>query len=87
MLKAVATTASLIMLLLAYTAHAETFRCGTHIIDRSMSADEILEACGEPSSRQPDEWVYDRGPGELAMRIHFYADGRVDHIVEVRTQQ
>lgn len=78
---------SLAVLYSAGSAYADTIRCGTHIIDQGTSADKILEVCGEPTSRQAEEWVYDRGADGLSMRIHFNPDGGVSHIEEIRAQQ
>ena len=35
----------------APVAHAETFRCGQSIASPDMSVEELLEKCGEPTSK------------------------------------
>lgn len=32
-------------------AHAETFRCGQWIASKDMSVEELLDKCGEPTSK------------------------------------
>ena len=41
-----------IVVLLPTPAGAETFRCGQRIASPDMSVEELLEACGEPSSKE-----------------------------------
>ena len=35
-------------LILSVSAHADTFRCDGHIIEKGMSQDEVLQHCGQP---------------------------------------
>ncbi|MGH8130243.1 MAG: DUF2845 domain-containing protein, partial [Steroidobacteraceae bacterium] len=37
--------------MLAGSASAETFRCGQRIASPDMTVEELLEACGEPTSK------------------------------------
>ncbi len=39
------------LLLLAFAAQAETFRCGQWIASPDMSTGELLEKCGAPTSK------------------------------------
>lgn len=43
--------AALVALFIAATAGAESFRCGQRIATDDMSVEELLEACGEPTSK------------------------------------
>ena len=43
--------AALAMCLLAPVAGSESFRCGQRIATEDMTVEELLEACGEPTSR------------------------------------
>lgn len=46
----------LLSLLVVIQADAdETIRCGSHIVNSSMSPGEILAKCGEPTSREVQE--------------------------------
>jgi len=44
-------TAVVLLALSAPAAHAETFRCGQWIASPDMSVGELLEKCGEPTSK------------------------------------
>ena len=43
------------LLLVATPAVAETFRCGQWIASPDMSVEELLEKCGEPTSKTVEE--------------------------------
>lgn len=47
----------LLFLLAASSAIAtdDTFRCGSRLIDTSVSRDEILQQCGEPTSKTSED--------------------------------
>jgi hypothetical protein len=47
----IATCAALALLLHATAARPESFRCGQWIASPDMSVEELLEKCGEPTSR------------------------------------
>lgn len=65
-----ATTFLMLLLgtLAMHQACADSLRCGTHLVDVGDSEDELLDRCGEPSTREGNRWVYER-PGELKMII------------------
>lgn len=57
-------------LLAALPAHAETFRCGQWIATKDMSVAELLERCGEPTTRSVrQEDIFARGAGGGTHRI------------------
>ncbi|MGD2083499.1 MAG: DUF2845 domain-containing protein [Chromatiales bacterium] len=60
-------------------APAATMRCGTELIDVGASVYDLEKECGQPSSRQGDEWIYDRGPEELRMIVRV-GEGEVQSI-------
>lgn len=64
-------------------AHAESMRCGTHIISTSERQGtgkyEVLKKCGEPSERYGNTWVYNQ-PGGVRRTVVFSTDGRVQRI-------
>ena len=41
--------------LAAFSANAETFRCGQRIASPEMSVDELIDACGEPTHRSVEQ--------------------------------
>jgi len=76
--------ASLLFVALAIPAFATTtIRCGTHIIDQGMPADEVRQHCGEPTAIEEGGrvWVYDFGSGQLLKVIKF-VQGKVEFIDE-----
>jgi hypothetical protein len=64
------------------TSVAESFRCGSHLIEEGMKRSEVIEYCGQPTSERGWTIVYDRGPESFNMLIHFNAAGTVDQIEE-----
>jgi hypothetical protein len=57
-------------LLFAQSASAETFRCGQWIASKDMSVEELLEKCGEPTTRSVrQEDIYARAAGGGQNRI------------------
>ncbi len=61
-------------LLFAGAASADDFICGTHIVEEGLTKGEVLQRCGEPASQFGSHWVYDFGPGEFKMLVHFQGD-------------
>jgi len=58
--------AGAVLLFLSVAAGAETFRCGQWIASRDMSVAELLEKCGEPTTksvRQEDIFAKSAGGG------------------------
>ena len=53
---------------------SEAFRCGGHIISDGDKKVKVLEHCGEPTERDDNHWVYDRGPEKLMVIVHFDQD-------------
>jgi len=43
----------------------ETVRCGTHLISEGDSITELLEHCGEPTTRLRNQWIYDFGENQF----------------------
>ncbi|MGI9309845.1 MAG: DUF2845 domain-containing protein, partial [Gammaproteobacteria bacterium] len=74
--------ALLATMLLSLNAVADSFYCGTHIIDESSNKTEVAEKCGEPTVKFSDHWIYDRGTDQFDVLVHFEADGSVNRIEE-----
>ena len=66
-----ATTYLILMLgtLSMQQACADSLRCGTDLVDVGDSEYDLLDKCGEPSAREGNKWVYDRGPDTLTMIV------------------
>jgi hypothetical protein len=61
-MKAIASCTTLAAALLAATAAAESFRCGQRIATEDMTVAELLEVCGEPTTKSV-EVIDVYGPG------------------------
>ena len=66
-------TTTFLMLMLGtltiYQAGADSLRCGDKLVNVGDSEYELLDRCGEPSAREDNGWVYERGSGELTMIV------------------
>ena len=64
-------------------AMAGSMMCGgTTIQDGELepvTAEQVLAACGEPTTREFGQWVYAK-PGELAKTLRFDTDGNLQSI-------
>ena len=69
----------------AQSAMAELMRCGDTVIDDAqevpVTQEQVLAACGQPSFRQPGQWIYEQ-PGELTRILEFSADGNLQSITQ-----
>lgn len=61
---------------------ADSFRCGSHIIEEGMQRSEVLEYCGQPTEEAGWTWHYDRESQNIKILVHFDADGTVNRIEE-----
>jgi len=72
-------------LLLAGTAQAGAITCGDAIITDDQPdgqfTQQILDQCGPPSSKDGDNWLYDRSDvGQGIYALHFDDSGQLDSI-------
>ena len=74
--------ACLLSVMFLSTSVAESFRCGSHLIEEGMQRSKVLEYCGQPTEEAGWTWHYDRGPEGPSMLVHFGADGTVNRIEE-----
>ena len=44
-----------------------------------MTAEQVLAACGEPTTKEPGQWVYAK-PVELAKTLRFNDEGNLESI-------
>ena len=68
----------------AQVAMAGTMLCGDSVIQdgelQPVTEEQVLAACGEPTSRNEDgQWVYAK-PGELVKTLRFDTDGNLQSI-------
>jgi hypothetical protein len=67
----------------AQTVMAESMMCGGTVIQdgqpEPVTAEQVLAACGEPTTRDFGQWVYAQ-PGELAKTLRFDDDGNLQSI-------
>ena len=72
-------------LLLAGTVQAGTLTCGDAIVTDNQPEgqfkEQILALCGEPTSREGNNWFYDRADvGQGTYILHFNDAGQLDSI-------
>lgn len=76
------------LLLGAATAAHGALRCGTELVTEGDSVVKLLEACGDPTTGDPDlyldtaEWTYNFGPEAFMYRV-LIRDGAVERIEEL----
>lgn len=58
---------------------AGSLECQGNIISPGVTEAELLQACGEPTSRNGAEWIY-KMPGDFPMVVTFGIDGVVSFI-------
>ena len=74
-------------LLLAGNAQAGSMSCGASIIDDGQPdgqfKQQILAQCGEPTSKDGDNWFYNRADvGQGTYILHFNDSGQLESIDE-----
>jgi hypothetical protein len=60
-------TGAALLVGIANLAHGETIRCGSRLVDASVTVEELVRKCGEPASKRVEEqdvWV--RSPNDLS---------------------
>jgi hypothetical protein len=67
----------------AQSVVAESMLCGGTVIQdgqpQPVTAEQVLAACGEPTTKELGQWVYAR-PGELAKTLRFDDAGNLESI-------
>jgi hypothetical protein len=48
-------TATAFLVGIVNPAHSETIRCGSWLVDASVTVEELVRKCGEPASKQIEE--------------------------------
>ena len=49
-------------------AYADSLRCGGKIISSGATVQQLLDACGNPTSRSGNDWLYER-PGSFPLVV------------------
>jgi len=85
-MKTLITTALWVVLALgARAVMANKMDCGQTIIDDEQTvpatAAQVLAACGEPTSKEGGQWVYER-PGQFTKVLQFDSDGNLQSITD-----
>jgi hypothetical protein len=63
-------TATAVLVGIANPAHSETIRCGSWLVDASVTVEELVRKCGEPASKQIEqEDVRVRSPYDSSTRV------------------
>ena len=78
-------------LLLAGIAQAGSISCGDAIItddqDVGQTTQQVLDQCGAPTSKDGDDWIYDRSDaGQGIYILHFDDSGQLDSIEQQMDQ-
>lgn len=55
---------------LSLPAYAASLECNGNIISAGITEQDLLDACGEPTSRDGANWIYHR-PGGLPVMVTF----------------
>ena len=55
-------------------------RCGTHLVEIGAAMTEVLNWCGEPTSKEGDQWIYTRSDTQPTIVVYFGADAVVGRI-------
>ncbi len=61
--------------------YADSLECNGNIVSAGITEEQLLDACGEPTSRDGENWIYSR-PGSLPTLVTF-GDGVVLFIRDV----
>jgi hypothetical protein len=69
----------LVLFTAAPAALAGSLECQGNFISPGITETELLQACGEPASRNGAQWIY-KMPGDLPMVVTFGIDGVVTFI-------
>lgn len=80
----------ILLALFTQGAMAATMRCGSQLIDDGskdpMTKDQVQSACGEPSSREGNQWIY-KQQGRITKVISFDTEGRLQGITEQAVEE
>ena len=68
-----------ILVAAAPAALAGSLECQGNIISPGITRAQLLQACGEPASRDGEKWIY-KMPGDFPVVVTFGIDGVVSFI-------
>jgi hypothetical protein len=87
------TIVCLLSLMLGSTVYADSMRCGSSVVNETISVPELLEKCGEPASkdvktedvmaRNPDGFTYKVGTKTIERWIYQRSSGALPMAVTI----
>ncbi len=78
-MKVLATGGILVFGVLAATTVFAGMRCGGRLVEIGDTEYEVLRKCGEPSHKEANQWIYDRGAGSF-IKILKFGNGKLQFI-------
>lgn len=70
-----AVIATAVMMLGARSGLADdSFYCGDSIISTGDEKFSVEQHCGKPDQIEEDKWIYERGPEQMTLIVHFDQD-------------
>ena len=70
--------------LAATTVFADGMRCGGAIVEIGDTEYEVVRKCGQPSYKNANRWIYDRGVGRFIKILNF-GNGKLLSIHETQS--
>ena len=70
--------------LAAITVLADGMRCGNSLVEIGDTEYEVIRKCGQPSYKNANQWIYDRGPGRFIKILNF-GNGKLLFIDETQS--
>jgi hypothetical protein len=67
--------------LAATTVFADGMRCGGDLVEIGDTEYEVVRKCGQPSYKEANRWIYDRGVGRY-IKILKFGNGKLLFIDE-----
>jgi hypothetical protein len=72
--------AVILPLLLPINANADSMQCNGNVISSGDTVQTVLQNCGEPTSRNGNQWVYQSSDQDNLSNIVTFTGGVVDSI-------
>ena len=60
---------------------ASGMRCGSRLVEIGDTDYQVLRKCGQPSYKEANRWIYDRGVGRF-IKILTFGNGKLQFIDE-----
>jgi len=79
-------TTSLLLFLTTTAAFAAGMRCGSRLVEIGDTEYEVARKCGQPSYKEGNRWIYDRGTGRF-LKILKFGNGKLLFIDETQSDR